>query len=181
MNFGFLTHAHIYLFLRDQIERKQLVLEHHQLNMHHANHRSRGLPHIGLNPLFHTLRPEKSRNVRKEVRETKQFVAPDDMITLIGQQDDPGVRAALGLMYSCGMSPSAVARLDRRDFFPYRNGLCVYAARNLYFLAPAVKLLVQEWLSAAVDKRKPFKGLLQRLTPFTYVTKSFELRSEAQR
>lgn len=181
MNFGLFMHAHIYLFLRDQIERKQLVLEHHQLNMHHTNHRSRGLPHVGLNPLFETLRPEKSRNIRKEVRETKQFVSPDDMLVLIGQQESPAMRAALGLMYSCGMSPSAVARMAREDVFPYRNGLCVYSARNLYFLSPAVKLLVEEWLRAAVDQRKPFKGLLPQLTPYAYITKSFELRSEAQR
>jgi hypothetical protein len=135
--------------------------------------------HIGLCPLVKSYVQPVAVG-RKARTSTPVYTPADAALAYIDQQVDAAkpamrqrLRAALLLMYTCGLTHVVTAALTGEAFVTTSEGMLLVTPGYIYVLTPIVRDAVRDWLAVCPTPAKPFARTLRVLTQHKFLTESY--------
>lgn len=117
---------------------------------------------------------------RKRKVEKDRFTTPEDAAVYIERiasehRHPEKWRAALYLMYTCGMSPGLLVTLSTDDFVEMGGACVLVTGGYLYVLTPTVREIVERWLAITPTPERVFSRMRRPLAPHEFLTSSYAL------
>ena len=85
------------------------------------------------------------------------------------------LRAALTLMYSCGMTGTQLAALDNESFVTKADGMLLVTPGYVYVLTPGVRSVVAAWLAECPTPQRPFSRMVRMLNQHKFLSESYSV------
>jgi integrase len=121
-------------------------------------------------------RANASRNGRKA---SVVYTDPDTATALIEQvardsKYPDRTRAALYVMYCCGMSAAQLCQVQRKNLVTTDNTMLLLTKGYIYVLTPTVRELVERWLPHATKPDRPFARLNASLQQYNFLAETYQ-------